>query len=101
MIKSLMIDVDGVLVRGRPIDGRHWTSELEVDLGLSISELEREFFAPYWGAIVLGRAGLSECLAPVLTRIAPHLRCDDVISYWFEQDSHLDTALLTDLSHYR
>jgi hypothetical protein len=34
-LKALMVDVDGVLVDGRPEDGRHWTTSLEEDLGFS------------------------------------------------------------------
>src|SRR5262249_22970093 len=34
-VKALMLDVDGVLVDGRPEDGRHWHTSIEEDLGLS------------------------------------------------------------------
>jgi len=96
-----MIDVDGVLVRGRPADGHHWTHEIESGLGISAGELQTEFFLPYWDAIVLGRADLVACLTPVLKKIAPHLTANDVISYWFAHDSRLDMGLLRDLASYR
>jgi putative hydrolase of the HAD superfamily len=96
-----MVDVDGVLVRGRPSDGRTWKTELEIDLGLHPEDLTQEFFAPHWNDIVTGRASLLECLKPALTKIAPHLSYDDVISYWFSQDSRLDTNLIAALALYR
>lgn len=96
-----MVDVDGVLVRGRPADGRAWASEIEADLGVSIGALHHAFFAPFWDDIVVGRGGLRERLAPALATIAPHLSCDDVIAYWFANDARLDGALLGDLASCR
>ena len=58
MIKALMIDVDGVLVSGRPSDGRHWATDLEADLRLSFAILQEAFFKRYWEDIVTGRATL-------------------------------------------
>lgn len=54
-----MVDVDGVLVCGRPLDGKPWASTIEADLGLKPSDLDREFFIPYWNDIVIGA---SACL---------------------------------------
>jgi putative hydrolase of the HAD superfamily len=59
-IKALMLDVDGVLVDGRPEDGRHWQTSVEEDLGFSADTLHEQFFAPHWDHIVVGRAGLME-----------------------------------------
>ena len=66
--KVLMMDVDGVLVSGRPSDGRHLFAELEADLGLSPDRLREAFFTPFWEAIVTGREALTEQLTPVLAR---------------------------------
>lgn len=96
-----MIDVDGVLVNGRPDDGRHWTSNLRDDLGLDPVLLQQLFFALHWEDVIVGRADLSDRLAPVLAEIAPHLRTDDLIAYWFAQDARLDQALLGELKRQR
>ncbi|WLS05011.1 HAD-IA family hydrolase [Shinella oryzae] len=101
LIKALMIDVDGVLVCGRPSDGRPWASTIEEDLGVSVADLQREFFSPYWDEIVLGRAALIDHLQPVLSKIAPHLSYDDFIAYWFENDARLNTELLGELHQQR
>ncbi|WP_099514862.1 HAD-IA family hydrolase [Microvirga ossetica] len=96
-----MVDVDGVLIRGRPEDGRHWSTFLESDLGLRTDDLHREFFDSHWNDIVIGRARLEDRLPEVLERIAPHVTADRLIEYWFEQDARLDHRLLQDLQTVR
>lgn len=96
-----MVDVDGVLVRGRPEDGQHWSAELAADLGLQPDDLQRAFFAVHWDEIVVGRAQLMDRLPPVLARIAPHLTADRLLAYWFTKDARLDRRLLADLAALR
>jgi len=97
-IKALMVDVDGVLIDGRPEDGRHWHTSIEEDLGFTSDTLREQFFAPYWENIVLGRAGLMEHLTTALQKIAPHVSPAQFVSYWFEKDSRLVAPLLEELS---
>ena len=97
-IKALMVDVDGVLVDGRPEDGRHWQTSLEEDLGFTADTLREQFFAPYWENIVLGRAGLMEHLQTALQKIAPHVSPAKFVSYWFERDSRLVAPLLPEFA---
>jgi putative hydrolase of the HAD superfamily len=96
-----MIDVDGVLVRGRPSDGRPWGASIEADLGLTVADLQREFFVPHWSDIVIGRRDLAGALTPVLARIAPQVSYQEFIDYWFENDAALDTELLAALQQVR
>jgi putative hydrolase of the HAD superfamily len=96
-----MMDVDGVLVHGRPEDRRHWSTSIEEDLGLRNNDLQREFFDVYWEDVVLGRVMLADSLSPVLDKIAPHLTPDRLIAYWFERDSRLDRELLQELAAIR
>ena len=96
-----MVDVDGVLVDGRPEDGRYWQTSVEEDLGFAADTLHEHFFAPYWEDIVLGRAGLMEHLTTALRKIAPDISPSEFVSYWFERDSHLSTPLLQELSRIR
>ena len=99
--KVLMMDVDGVLVSGRPSDDRHLFAELEADLGLSPDRLRQTFFTPFWEAIVTGREGLTERLTPVLAEIAPRVSAERLIAYWFENDSRVDQAVLSAVQRYR
>jgi putative hydrolase of the HAD superfamily len=93
-----MVDVDGVLVVGRPEDGRHWQTSLEEDLGFKAETLHDAFFAPFWEEIVIGRAGLMEHLTTALHGIAPQVSPAQFVSYWFEKDSRLAADLLLELS---
>jgi len=97
-VKALMVDVDGVLVDGRPKDGLHWNTSVEEDFGFTADTLHEQFFAPYWEHIVLGRAGLMEHLTVALQKIAPHVSPAKFVSYWFERDSRVVAPLLTALS---
>ena len=100
-VKALMVDVDGVLVDGRPEDGRHWLTSIEEDLGFPSDTLHEQFFAPYWDDIVVGRAGLMEHLTTALQRIAPQVSPAKFVSYWFERDSRLLAPLLGEFSFVR
>jgi putative hydrolase of the HAD superfamily len=93
-----MVDVDGVLVDGRPEDGRHWQTSLEEDLGVSSDALDEHFFARCWENVVLGRAGLMEHLVPALQKVAPRVSPAEFVSYWFERDSRIVAPLLAELS---
>ncbi len=96
-----MLDVDGVLVCGRPSDGLHWATSLEADLGLSFEILQAVFFKRYWQDIVTGRADLRERLASTLMQLAPGLTAEQVLAYWFRQDARLNRELLEDLATLR
>lgn len=100
-MKVLMVDVDGVLIHGRPTDGLPHFTYLERDLGLRFDLLQQEFFQTHWGDIIIGRAALEPRLAGVLAKIAPHLSAETLIDYWFENDSRLDRNLLEELAGLR
>ncbi|MGO6682784.1 HAD-IA family hydrolase [Rhizobium leguminosarum] len=100
-MKVLMVDVDGVLIHGRPVDGLPHFTYLERDLGLRVDLLQREFFQTHWRDIITGREALEPRLGDVLAKIAPHLSADTLIDYWFENDSRLDRSLLEELATLR
>ncbi|MBY5833137.1 HAD family hydrolase [Rhizobium ruizarguesonis] len=100
-MKVLMVDVDGVLIHGRPTDGLPLFTYLERDLGLRLDLLQQEFFQTHWRDIIIGREALEPRLAGVLAKIAPHLSAETLIDYWFENDSRLDLDLLAELAALR
>ncbi|HEV3050722.1 MAG TPA: HAD family hydrolase, partial [Longimicrobium sp.] len=100
-MKAVMVDVDGVLIDGRPEDGCHWQTSLETDLGFTADALHEHFFAPCWEDIILGRAGLMEHLTTALQKIAPHVSPARLVAYWFQMDSRLVAPLLAELSRVR
>ena len=97
MPKCLMLDVDGVLVDGRPRDGLRWDTDLTKDMGVSSKALVDEFFKRDWNDIVIGKKDLLPALSAVLNRIAPSLEAEDLIAYWFEMDSRIMGAVLSDV----
>jgi putative hydrolase of the HAD superfamily len=100
-IQALMVDVDGVLVDGRPEDGRHWQTSIEEDLGFTADALRERFFAPCWEDIVLGRAGMMEPLTTALQHIAPHVTAAAFVSWWFARDARLVAPLLAEIADIR
>ncbi|MBX4940175.1 HAD-IA family hydrolase [Rhizobium binae] len=100
-MKVLMVDVDGVLIHGRPTDGLPHFTYLERDLGLRLDLLQQAFFQTCWNDIVIGREALEPRLSAVLAEIAPHLSAATLIDYWFENDSRLDLNLLEELAALR
>lgn len=93
-----MVDVDGVLVDGRPADGLHWQTSLQQDFALAPDKLRECFFDIHWEDIVLGRAGLMERLPVALEQIAPHVDPNSFVSYWLEKDSRVSIPLLQELA---
>ncbi|MBU1307781.1 MAG: HAD-IA family hydrolase, partial [Alphaproteobacteria bacterium] len=100
-MRTIMLDVDGVLVRGRPHDGAHLFTDLEKDLGLSLEQLRGAFFKPRWRAIVTGQKPLVPELTEVLASIAPHVTAEVLINYWFFNDSRVDQAVLDAVAELR
>src|SRR5688500_1090991 len=100
-IRAIMVDVDGVLIRGRPDDGCHGSASLEADVGISADDLHRELLAVHWDEIVLGRDMLTDRLRPVLQKVAPHLAAEQLLDYWFSRDARLDENLLAALTQLR
>ncbi len=94
MLRCLMLDVDGVVVTGRPEDGLSWATDIERDLGIAPDALHAHFFAPHWGDIVIGRKPLLDALAESLPALPSSVTAQDFIDYWFEKDARLDEAVL-------
>jgi len=101
VIKALMVDVDGVLINGRPSDGQHWGADLENDFGVPFAVLQSEFFAPYWEQVVTGNADLRECLTGALAKIKPKVSVDRLLQYWFQGDARINDQLLRDIAVHR
>ncbi len=101
MRTCVMLDVDGVVVNGRPSDGRFWSADIHQDLGVAPEKLADGFFRPHWTDIVLGRRDLHTVLQDCLPRIAPGVTADALIDYWFAMDARLDQGVLSRVSDLR
>ena len=91
-----MLDVDGVLVSGRPQDGHMWTHTLFDDLGIKPDLLVQEFFEREWQDVVTGKQELHPTLALSLKRLGTSVTVEELTSYWFEMDSRIKQSVLTD-----
>lgn len=98
---TVLLDVDGVLVHGRPGDGKHLFTDLERDLGIPLPLLQREFFVPHWPDIVTGKKPLLPELAAVLARIAPNVSAETLLDYRLRNDARIDKAVLAAVDRYR
>ena len=89
----LVLDLDGVVVRGHP-DGGRWDKNLERDLGIDASAMQEKFFGPHFQNIAIGEADLFD----TLDRVWPELSCKatarEFIDNWFQMDSRLDRDVL-------
>ena len=94
MKRCLVLDVDGVVVNGRPEDGRSWAADIERDLGIDPARLQSVFFGPHWDDIVVGRTDLLEVLADCLPQLAPSVTPRAFVDYWFERDAAVDETVL-------
>jgi putative hydrolase of the HAD superfamily len=100
-IRALVFDVDGVLVTGHKEKGGWWHVDMKQDLGLDPDLFQRAFFTSGWTEIVCGKLGIEEPLAKTLGEIAPHISVDQLLDYWFRQDSGMDKYLLGELEALR
>ena len=101
MTRCLMLDVDGVVITGRPGDGQPWSTSLATDLGIDPARLQTVFFRPFWAQIVTGKLGLVETLTHCLPRAGARIRAEDFIAYWFSRDARLDPRVLEDVAALR
>ena len=97
----LMLDVDGVLIDGRPGDGLNWKTGLAEDLGLEPRDLSEGFFRRVWSDVVTGRRALLPELEAALARMGSSVRAEDLVAYWFDKDSRVVAPVLADLRHLR
>jgi len=101
MTHTLMLDVDGVLIDGRPEDGAAWSTELLADLGIRVEALHQRFFAPHWAQIVTGRKPMLPALAEALESLGAPCTAEAFVEYWFSRDSRIVTNVRDDCDRLR
>jgi putative hydrolase of the HAD superfamily len=85
----VMLDIDGVLVDGRPEDGAAWHTDLEADLGISPATLQKVFFEPFWHDIVTGKTEMMPRLEAALSMIGAPVSAAALRDYWYDTDSRI------------
>ena len=88
MIKTLLFDIDGVLVNGEP-----WHTRLEQGYGITRQMMSGFFKGPFQACLV-GEADLMEELAPYLAEWGwPH-STEAFLDHWFRGERGVDGQLL-------
>ena len=96
-----MLDVDGVLVTGRPFDGKPWHTNLQSDLGIDPDWFRRAFFTTLWTEIVEGRESLMPSLQGCLEDGNIETTAEEFVDYWYKMDSRIDKVVLADFQRAR
>jgi putative hydrolase of the HAD superfamily len=96
----LVLDLDGVVVRGHPEGGR-WDKNLERDLGIDAALVQEKFFQPHFRKIAIGEADLFETLDRVWPELGCKVSARDFVDYWFAMDSLLDDDVLAQVNVWR
>jgi putative hydrolase of the HAD superfamily len=85
-MRTLALDVDGVLLDASRGGAGHWSVELERRHSITRAELRDAFFLRCWDDVVNGRRAIEDGLAEALEMIGSPVDCEDVLSCWFEAD---------------
>lgn len=95
MIKTILFDVDGVLVTGEP-----WSKSLAQTHGITQEMLTPFFRGPFLACLV-GKADLKEELVPYLTKWGWSQSPTAFLDYWFHQESLINEQLIQVVQHLR
>ena len=85
-MRTLALDVDGVLLDPDRGGAGHWTNELTTRFGIERAQLREAFFMRSWDDVVNGRRAIEDALAEALTLIDPAVDVESVLSCWFDAD---------------
>jgi putative hydrolase of the HAD superfamily len=98
MSRTILFDVDGVLIHGyhtRPELQRRWDEHLLEDLGIEPRVFKERFiFDVFVKKVLVGKMGLVEALDVVLPQLGYRGPTQRFVSYWLEHDSHLNDELI-------
>ncbi|MCR4279165.1 MAG: HAD hydrolase-like protein [Candidatus Zambryskibacteria bacterium] len=89
MIKVVLFDVDGVLVRAR----RMFSVNLEREYGISTEKTSSFFLGPFKECLV-GKADLKNAIEPYLKEWGWQKGVDALIEYWFKSEDIVDSSLI-------
>lgn len=91
MIKTILFDTDGVLVRG----GR-FSDHYAEKYGVS-TDITGRFFVTEFKNCLIGKADLKEKLLPFLGEWQWRGTVDELLEYWFQSENVIDTNLVSQI----
>lgn len=97
MNRTILFDVDGVLVHSRfhpdEAERRLWDVHMLQDLGLDPKRFQ-DLFGPDFEAVIAGKESLVALLDRFLPTVGYRGSTLDFVSYWLERDSHVNYQLI-------
>jgi putative hydrolase of the HAD superfamily len=97
-VRTVLFDVDGVLVHGyhaRPEKQVRWDENLLADLGVDPERFKNEFiFDVFVKKVIVGQMSLLEALDRTLPRLGYRGPAMAFAGYWLSHDSHVNEPLL-------
>ena len=99
-MRLLVLDLDGVVVRGHPEGGR-WDKHIARDLGIDPARLQERFFRAHFRKIVTGEADLYDVLDGMWHEMECATPARTFVDYWFASDSDLDPDVMAQVAAWR
>lgn len=97
MNRSVLFDIDGVLVNGYPSqpDRRRWHADLLADLGVDPDRFDAEFIHDLFvKQVIVGRMSLLDALERSLPRLGYRGPALAFVGYWLSHDSDVNVQML-------
>jgi len=92
---TLVLDIDGVVSLAHPGSARPWYTGMKEALGLEPEHMQLHFFrTPVFLEVLRGRQDLRVAMNDYLEPLGLADRMDELIAWWFAQDSVLDREVL-------
>src|SRR5260221_4464466 len=97
MKKTLLIDLDGVIIKARH---KFFSQRLAEEFNIPNDDI-MEFFKGEYGLAARGKASIREILPKYLAKWGSHSSVDDFLKYWFEGEKDIDSEVLKRITELR
>jgi len=96
MTRALIFDADGVIIHREG----YFSDRLSRDFGIPLEKI-LPFFKNEFQQCLLGKADLKQEIQKYLPQWGWEKSLDELLEFWFSQESHLDERLVSDISNLR
>lgn len=85
-VRTLALDVDGVLLDPDRGGLGNWTDEIQCEFGITRSQIQATFFERSFNDVLNGRRPVEEGIAEAFVRIGVEVDVEAFLAVWFEAD---------------
>jgi putative hydrolase of the HAD superfamily len=85
-MRTLALDVDGVLLDPERGGAGPWSDEMEREFGIATSQFREAFFARSWHQVINGQLGVETGVGEALADLGVDVAVEDFLRVWFEAD---------------